>query len=93
MSGIQSSTGGRHESGTYQIRLAGHLDERWAAWFDGLRLTHETDGTTVLSGQIVDQAALHGLLHKVRDLALPLISVAQIEPDAPTHRPTPGSTS
>ena len=100
MSGTLSSPSGRYESGSYEIRLAGHLDQRWAAQFEGLSLTHQQDGSTVLSGQIVDQAALHGLLQKVRDLALPLISVARVEPGPPlpaqpastTHQPTPGST-
>lgn len=64
-------------AGRYEIRLEGHLDPRWAAWFDGLRLTHEADGTTSLHGPVVDQAALHGLLQKVRDLGVPLISVTQ----------------
>ena len=64
-----------HEEGSYEIRLKGHLEPRWADWFDGLTLTHESDGTTVLSGSVVDQAALHGLLGKVRDLGLPLIAV------------------
>ena len=64
-----------HEGGTYEIRLKGHLEPRWADWFDGLTLTQESDGTTVLSGSVVDQAALHGLLGKVRDLGLPLIAV------------------
>jgi hypothetical protein len=66
-----------NEGGSYEIRLKGHLDSRWAAWFDGLRLTHESDGTTVIHGSVVDQAALHGLLSKVRDLGLPLIAVNQ----------------
>lgn len=69
------------ETGAYEIRLEGHLDARWAAWFDGLSLTTENDGTTVLSGPVADQAALHGLLVKVRDLGLPLISVTPIAPD------------
>ena len=64
-----------HEGGSYEIRLEGHLEARWADWFDGLSLTQESDGTTVLSGSVVDQAALHGLLGKVRDLGLPLIAV------------------
>jgi hypothetical protein len=64
-----------HEGGSYEIRLKGHLEARWADWFDGLSLTQESDGTTVLSGSVVDQAALHGLLGKVRDLGLPLIAV------------------
>ena len=59
----------------YEIRVKGHLDTRWAAWFDGLALSHGSDGTTVLRGPVVDQAALHGLLGKVRDLGLPLIAV------------------
>jgi hypothetical protein len=59
----------------YEIRVKGHLNARWADWFDGLTLRQESDGTTVLSGSVVDQAALHGLLGKVRDLGLPLIAV------------------
>ena len=59
----------RHEAGRYEIRLKGHLDARWAAWFDGLSLSRESDGTTVIRGPIADQAALHGLLQKVRDTA------------------------
>ena len=57
------------------IRLQGHLDPRWSAWFDGLTVTTETDGTTVLHGPVVDQAALFGLLQKLRDVGLPLVSV------------------
>jgi hypothetical protein len=64
-----------NEGGSYEIRFKGHLEPRWADWFDGLSLTRESDGTTVLSGSVVDQAALHGLLGKVRDLGLPLIAV------------------
>jgi hypothetical protein len=64
-----------NEGGSYEIRLKGHLEPRWADWFDGLTLTQESDGTTVLSGSVMDQAALHGLLGKVRDLGLPLIAV------------------
>jgi hypothetical protein len=73
----------------YEIRLKGHLDMRWANWFDGLCLTHERDGTTILSGPVLDQAELHGLLHKVRDLGLPLLSLTCIDPgqpDLPTCR-------
>jgi hypothetical protein len=69
---MQTNGGGGQN---YEIRLEGHLEARWANWFDGLTLTHESDGTTVLSGPVVDQAALHGLLGKVRDLGLPLIAV------------------
>ena len=65
----------RNEGGSYEIRIKGHLNARWADWFDGLGLTHEGAGTTVIHGPVVDQAALHGLLGKVRDLGLPLIAV------------------
>jgi hypothetical protein len=76
-----TAIGGAHQAGQYEIRLQGHLATRWAAWFDGLILTRDSDGTTVLRGPIVDQAALHGVLQKVRDLGLPLISVIHISPD------------
>ena len=65
----------------YEIRVKGHLDSRWAAWFDGQSLTREDDGTTVIRGPIVDQAALHGLLQKLRDIGIPLISVTQLRPE------------
>jgi hypothetical protein len=64
----------------YQIRIKGHLDRRWADRFDGLTITLEDNGETLLSGPVVDQAALYGLLRKVRDLGMPLISVTQVEP-------------
>jgi hypothetical protein len=70
-------------SGQYEIRLKGRLESRWAVWFDGLSLTNESDGTTIIHGLVADQAALHGLLQKVRDLGLPLVSVTQVEPDQP----------
>jgi len=66
---------------SYEIKLKGHLDENWADWFDGLTFAHENDGTTTLTGEIIDQAALHGLLKKIRDLGMPLLSVNCIEPD------------
>ena len=66
------------EGGPYEIRLKGRLDGRWAAWFDGLCLTHEGDGITVIHCPVPDQGALHGLLNKVRDLGLPLVSVTRI---------------
>jgi hypothetical protein len=69
------------EAGRYEIRLTGHLDAHWAAWFDGLAVSHESDGTTVIIGRIADQAALHGVLQRVRDLGLPLVSVARLEPE------------
>ena len=73
----------RPEDGRYEIRLRGHLETRWAAWFDGMTLSHEGDGSTVLSGRVIDQAALHGLLQKVRDIGLPLVSVTYVEPHEP----------
>lgn len=63
----------------YQIRLKGHLDARWSDWFDGLALSHQANGTTLLEGPVVDQAALHGLLVRICDLGLPLISIHVIE--------------
>ena len=67
------------ESGLYEIRLKGHLDDRWADWFEGLTITLEDQGDTLLTGLVVDQAALHGLLKKVRDLGMPLVSVSPLE--------------
>ncbi len=63
----------------YQIRLKGHLSEEWSDWFGGLSITLEEDGNTLLIGPVVDQAALHGLLRRVRDLGLPLLSVIQVD--------------
>lgn len=74
-------------AGLYEIRLKGHLDRRWADRFEGLSLRLEGDGTTILSGPVLDQAALHGLLRKVRDLGLPLVSVVQVDPNR-TERET-----
>ena len=70
------------EAGRYEIRLKGHLDNRWATWFDGLTLTTCSDGTTTIHGLVVDQSALHGLLQRVRDVGL-LISVTRVEPNQP----------
>jgi hypothetical protein len=64
----------------YRLRVDGHLDDHWSAWFGDLTLTHESDGTTSLSGLVSDQAELHGLLMKVRDLGISLISVQVIDP-------------
>jgi len=64
----------------YQIRLKGHLDPQWTDWFEGLTITLLEDGDTLLTGPVVDQAALHGLLKKVRDLGMPLVSVCPVEP-------------
>ena len=68
----------------YEIRLKGHLDARWGDQFEGLTITLEDDGSTLLSGPVADQAALHGLLKKVRDLGMPLVSVSPVEPGPPS---------
>jgi hypothetical protein len=81
MSATHTSTEDRDEPGLYQIRVKGHLDDKWAGWFEGLSITREDNGDTLLSGLVVDQAALHGLLRKVRDLGLPLVSVVHIGPE------------
>ena len=65
----------------YEIRIKGHLSDRWADRFEGLTFTHESDGTTTLCGPLTDQAALHGLLNGIRDLGLPLISVQPVGPN------------
>jgi hypothetical protein len=83
MTDRRTPTPDRPEAGRYEIRLTGHLDAHWAAWFDGLTVGHADDGTTLISGSIVDQAALHGVLQRVRDLGLPLVSVVRLEPDEP----------
>ncbi len=79
MSTTPASTEDYHEPGHYEIRIKGHLDDRWADSFAGLTITREESGETLLSGQVVDQAALHGLLRKVRDLGMPLVSINRIE--------------
>jgi len=75
MDGTGGSTAASREARRFEIRIKGHLDTRWVAWFEGMSLTHAADGTTSLSGIVADQAALHGLLQKLRDLGVPLISV------------------
>ncbi len=78
------------ESGFYEIRIKGHLDDRWSAWFEGLTLTLEDNGNTLLTGLVVDQAALYGILKKVRDVGMSLISVNPVEPnqaDSPDVKP------
>ena len=64
----------------YQIRIEGHLGPRWAAWFGDVSITLEDNGETLLTGPVVDQAALHGLLRKIRDLGMPLISAIRVNP-------------
>lgn len=72
-----------HEPELYEIRIKGHLENRWANWFEGLTITALDNGETLLTGLVVDQAALHGLLRKVRDLGMPLLSVIRVEPKQP----------
>ena len=86
MTVTDAATGDPREAGVYEIRLQGHLDQRWAGSFAGLSFTHERDGTTTLRGRVIDQAALHGFLRKVRDLGLPLIAVSRLE-QPPAHGP------
>jgi hypothetical protein len=78
MSQTHAANTEHNEPGRYEIRVRGHLDGRWADWFEGLTFTHESDGTTLLEGPLIDQAALHGVLNKIRDLGLPMISVRYI---------------
>jgi hypothetical protein len=77
----------------YEIRVAGHLAPRWSAWFDGAAIATDDDGTTVIRGPVVDQAALHGLIQKLRDVGIPLISLTQVPsptPAEPTGSPIQG---
>lgn len=76
----QEGNGSWEAGPVYQIRVKGHLNHRWSRWFDGLAITHEPDGTTLLTGAIVDQPALYGLLIKLRNLGLSLLSVVR-EPE------------
>ena len=66
----------------YEIRVQGHLDERWADWVDGVTFTHRDDGTTILAGTLPDQAALHGVLNRMRDLGAPIVSVQRVHSEA-----------
>jgi hypothetical protein len=72
----------------YEIRIKGHLDESWADWFDGITIWHEDNGETLLTGPLPDQAALHGVLNRLRDLGIELISVNMVE-----VRPVPGENA
>lgn len=67
----------------YRIRIKGHLGQNWTDWFEGLAITLEENGETLLTGLVVDQAALHGVLKKVRDLGMPLLSVNRVKPGHP----------
>lgn len=88
MHGSGGSRARGREARRYEIRITGHLDTRWAAWFEGMSLTHADDGTTSLRGTVADQAALHGLLQRLRDLGVPLISVIELDA-SPTDEPGP----
>ncbi|TME26618.1 MAG: hypothetical protein E6I75_26105 [Chloroflexi bacterium] len=81
MSATDGSTRRPYDFELHEIRVHGHLDQRWADWLEGLTFTHESDGTTTLTGPLADQAALHGVLNRIRDLALPIVSVRRISPD------------
>lgn len=85
MSETQASTTDDHGPGRYEIRIKGRLDERWAGRLAGLTFTYEYTGMTSLSGVLADQAALHGVLNRIRDLGLPIISVQRIGPSANTQ--------
>ena len=80
MSTTPASTEDHHEPGRYEIRIKGHLDNRWADWFEGLTITLADGGDTIFTGPVIDQAALHGLLKKVRDLGMSLVSVICVGP-------------
>ena len=80
MSATHASIEDHHEPERYEIRIKGHLDDKWADWFEGLTITLDDNGDTLLTGPVVDQAALHGLLRKVRDLGMPLLSVTRVRP-------------
>ena len=85
MTTAHPSTDSHHQARLYEIRIKGHLDPRWSDWFDGLRFTHASDGTTIIYALVADQAALHGLLGKVRDLGLPLVAVTQLDSKSTKH--------
>ena len=90
MSNESNSSNEKAEPLIYQIRIKGHLDRKWADWFSGLSITLLDNGETLLTGPVLDQAALHGLLRRVRDVGLPLVAVIRIEPeqvDGPDIRP------
>lgn len=80
MTDVQQSNPEAHQRTVYQFRIKGHLGQQWLNWFEGLTVTLEEDGNTLLSGIVVDQSALHGHLKKIRDLGMPLLAVNQVEP-------------
>jgi hypothetical protein len=91
------SADGAPDTGWYRIRVQGHLAPRWATRFEGMTLSPQEDGTTAITGAVVDQAALHGVLQKVRDTGLELVSVLEVEPNRltapnkPHEEPTPSA--
>jgi hypothetical protein len=89
MSERLSSTEDQYEPGSYEIRIKGHLDNQWTDWFGGLTLMREDSGDTLLTGMVADQAALHGLLRKIRDLGMTLIAVNRIGPNQSGKRSGP----
>jgi len=80
MRAAHASIEDHREPERYEIRIKGHLDDKWADWFEGLTITREDNGETLLIGPVVDQAALHGVLKKVRDGGMPLLSVNRVKP-------------
>jgi hypothetical protein len=90
MSNESNSSNEKAEPLIYQIRIKGHLDRKWADWFSGLSITTLDNGETLLTGPVLDQAMLHGLLRKVRDVGLPLVALMAVEPeqaDGPDVKP------
>ena len=88
---METQPAGPLDPGSYEIQLQGRIDERWSTWFDGMTLSTDASGcVTVLRGPVVDQAALHGVLARLRDLGLPLISVTRVDPH-PADGRGPGS--
>lgn len=90
MSNDSNSSNEKAQPMIYQIRIKGHLDRKWADWFSGLSITSLANGETLLTGPVLDQAALHGLLRKIRDVGLPLLSVIRVESeqaDVPDAKP------
>ncbi|MEM6436612.1 MAG: hypothetical protein AAF773_22590 [Cyanobacteria bacterium P01_D01_bin.115] len=81
MSQLRSSANDHHQPEQYEIRIKGHLDQRWSDWFEGFAIALTNNGETLLSGPVVDQAALYSVLIKVRDLGLPLVSVNPTQPE------------
>lgn len=75
------------EDESYEIRIQGYLEDRWAGWFEGLTIQREEDGTTLLSGRLPDQTALHGVLLKIRDMNLKILSVRQLGPEEFEQQP------